>query len=74
MDGQAAIESKLDEALAEVEKLRSLLSESLVITKDSLESNKISDDEPDCECEACERFRSIISRIEAALSAGRGSA
>ena len=74
---QATIEclvSERDEALAEVENLRSLLSESLMITKDSLESNKLTDDEPDCECEACERFRSIISRIEAALSAGRAGA
>ena len=58
---------RLVEAAKEIKQLRALLSESLAIHRDSLESNKMSDDEPDCECKACKRFRSIIARIEAVL-------
>ncbi len=43
--------------------MKQLLAESLAIHRDSLESN----DAPDCECDACKRFRSIIARIEAVL-------
>lgn len=70
LDLQATVDAdsiRLVEAVKEIKQLRALLSESLAITRDSLESNKISYDEPDCECEACKRFRSIIARIEAVL-------
>jgi hypothetical protein len=50
--------------------LRALLNDAKVISQDALESNNTGFDDPDfvCECEACERFRSIISRIDAALA------
>jgi hypothetical protein len=67
VDTEADAKKQAEAALDEIKQLRALLSESLAITRDSLESNKISDDEPDCECEACKRFRSIIARIEAVL-------
>jgi hypothetical protein len=64
---QAEAMKQAEAAFDENEHLRALLEDSLAIHRDSLESNKISDDEPDCECDACKRFRSIIARIEAVL-------
>ena len=54
--------------MTQIEKLKELLREAQKVTQDSLESNKISDDEPDCLCNACERYRSLIARIENALN------
>jgi len=56
--------------MTEVEKLRALLAEARAITQDSLDSNATgfeADDEV-CKCNACERYRSIITRIDAALA------
>jgi hypothetical protein len=64
---QAEAMKQAEAAFDMPETLKQLLEESLAIHRDSLESNKISDDEPDCECEACKRFRNIIARIEAVL-------
>lgn len=56
--------------MSEVEKLRALLAEARIITQDSLDSNTTGFDEEFkvCNCNACERYRSIIQRIDAALA------
>lgn len=54
--------------MSEVEKLRALLAEARAITQDSLDSNTTGFDEQVCRCDACERYRSIIKRIDAALA------
>lgn len=50
--------------------LRALLTDAKVISQDALESNNTGFDDPDfvCDCDACDRFRGIISRIDAALA------
>jgi hypothetical protein len=56
--------------MTENEKLRALLAEARVITQDSLDSNTtgFEADNEVCKCTACERYRSIIARIDAALA------
>jgi multidrug efflux pump subunit AcrA (membrane-fusion protein) len=56
--------------MTENEKLRALLAEARVITQDSLDSNTTGFDEEFkvCDCASCERYRSIIKRIDAALA------
>jgi hypothetical protein len=52
------------------EKLRALLAEARAITQDSLDSNTTGFEAEDevCKCNACERYRSIIARIDAAFA------
>ena len=56
--------------MTENQKLRTLLAEARAITQDSLESNTTGFDEEFkvCRCDSCERYRSIIRRIDAALA------
>jgi hypothetical protein len=56
--------------MSDIEKLRALLAEARVVTQDSLESNTTGFEAEDevCKCNACERYRSIIARIDAALA------
>ena len=56
--------------MSEIEKLRALLAEARIITQDSLDSNTTGFDEEFkvCHCDSCERYRSIIQRIDAALA------
>ena len=56
--------------MTETEKLRALLAEARVITQDSLDSNTTGFEAENevCKCNACERYRSIIARIDAALA------
>ena len=51
------------------EKLRALLADARAITQDSLDSNTTGFEAENeaCKCNACERYRSIIARIDAAL-------
>jgi len=52
------------------EKLRALLAEARAITQDSLDSNTTGFEAENevCKCNACERYRSIITRIASALA------
>ena len=56
--------------MTEVEKMRALLAEARAITQDSLDSNTtgLEDVNEVCVCDSCERYRSIIQRIDAALA------
>jgi hypothetical protein len=56
--------------MTENEKLRTLLKEARDITQDSLDSNTagFEDEEEVCKCNGCERYRSIIQRIDVALA------
>jgi len=56
--------------MTENENLRALLAEARIITQDSLDSNTTGFDEEFkvCPCNSCERYRSIIQRIDAALA------
>ena len=56
--------------MTENEKLRVLLAEARAITQDSLDSNTTGFEAENevCKCNACERYRSIIARIDAALA------
>ena len=56
--------------MTENEKLRALLAEARAITQDSLDSNTTGFEAENevCKCNACERYRSIIARIDAALA------
>ncbi len=56
--------------MSDIEKLRALLAEARAITQDSLDSNTTGFEAENevCKCNACERYRSIIARIDAALA------
>jgi len=56
--------------VTENEKLRALLAEARAITQDSLDSNTTGFEAENevCKCNTCERYRSIIARIDAALA------
>ena len=62
--------------MTENEKLRALLAEARAITQDSLDSNTTGFEAENevCKCNACERYRSIIARIDAALAEPVGDA
>jgi hypothetical protein len=56
--------------VTENEKLRALLAEARIITQDSLDYNTTGFDEEFkvCSCDSCERYRSIIRRIDSFLA------
>lgn len=69
-EDQISHEAIMENSMTENEKLRALLAEARVITQDSLDSNTTGFEAENevCKCNACERYRSIIARIDAALA------
>ena len=68
-EDQISHEAIVENSMSE-EKLRALLAEARAITQDSLDSNTTGFEAENevCKCNACERYRNIIARIDAALA------